>query len=115
MSLEELCKTHSCDVYPLTQTKGDMMGVVEALGTKTGTYDCRAYPMSRREAVKFDQNVENEMTQFMFSADVSLTNRNVIVWDSKVWRVREYRNMSGMGWLWKAWCEHTPNVALPTS
>lgn len=113
MSLKDLTSTHEVDIYPLTQTGGAVGDVVESLGTReVADQKCRVVPLAVKEKHLHDQTALGARYAVLFHKDVELTTRNALVWDSKVWRVREYSNASGVSWLWRAVVEHDPQVEI---
>ncbi len=113
MSLKDLTSTHKVDIYPLTQTSGAVADVVESLGTReVADQKCRMVPLKVAEQHQHDQTALGERYAALFHEDVELTTRKALVWDDKVWRVRQYKNASGVSWLWRAVVEHDPQVEI---
>ena len=115
MSLEELTSTHSAARHPLTLAQDDMGGDKETLGDKETDLNCRFIPISRKVRASYGVTDEREMYKVLFSADPSLTDAKALVWNSKVWRVREVIDSGGVGMVWHAIVEHVPQVELASS
>lgn len=114
MSLQDLCDMHAVKRYPITETADDMLGVVESIGTKEADLRARMTPLTVEERNEFDQNAENELYWARFSSDPSLDHTKCLVWNSKVWRVRETRDCGQLGRYYKVLVEHAPEVELST-
>lgn len=113
MSVESLTSTHTVDIYPLTKTPDAAGSEITSLGTRTEKDAlCRRVPMSREDARKFDQRALGEMFIVLFSTDKSLTTTNALAWDNKVFRVREYKDSGGVGYIFRAVVEHFPQIEL---
>lgn len=113
MSLRQLCSTHSCDVHPLTRTKGDMLGDIESIGARTATRNVRMIPMDRADRVRYGVSDESEAYRALFHEDPGLDSDQVLVWDGKVWRIVEAINSGGADLAWHAMIFHDPQMAAP--
>ena len=114
MSLKELTSPHTATIYDLATTKDAMGGPVEAISGSGTSVSCRFTPLSRDEVFKWDSTGLAEMYLVMFPADPSLSLRKVLVWSSKVWKVRKYDNASEMGGMWRAVVQYDPRISLAT-
>jgi len=112
MTLAALCNRDTVSVRTLTATKDAAMHTSEALSAETASLKCRVVELTSRQAWKFEQEGLNQMYQFLFAADPSLTLANALVWDSKVWRCREITNAGNMDRMWAVIAEHVPQVEL---
>lgn len=110
----DLFKVHTCDVYSWTVTQDDLMGNVETLGTQSAAdVASRWVPLSARQRVAYDVAQEVEGYMVCFPEDASLDTTKALVWNSKVWRIREYRDGSGgTGMVYHAIVEHVPKVEV---
>lgn len=113
MSLEDLASVHTADVYDLGTATDALAGTVESLGSaRTARLDCRFVPMSRRDSERYGATGENEMYKVLFAADPELDPTHALVWNDRVWRVREVINSGGIDMAWHAVVEHAPQVEL---
>ena len=103
---------HSADRYPLSTSTDDLMGTVESLGTKETTLPCRFVPLSADDRERYGIAREAYAYRVCFTADPDLDSTKALVWDDKVWRVREVLPSGGVGRVWVAIVEHVPQIEL---
>ena len=103
---------HSADRYALTTSDDMLMDDVEALGSKEAVLTCRFIPITTADRERYAIDREADAYKVLFDVDPSLTNAKVLVWTSKVWRIREVIDSGGIGWVWHAIVEHVPQVEI---
>ncbi len=112
--MTDLLKTHKCDRYAFTRSRDSMSGNVEALGSReAANLDCRMVPSTAADRQRYGVVDQQEFYRACFGTDPSALNK-ALVWNSKVWRVRDVVNSGGVGFIWVAFIEHCPQVELPT-
>lgn len=109
---EELLSPHSADRYSITSTVDDLMGTVETLGTKEATLACRMVPVSAADRQRYGITDDAYIYRACFPSNPGLSDSKLLVWDSKVWRVRQVIDSGGVGFIWVAIIEHVPQMEL---
>jgi len=113
MSLRDLL-IHTCNIYTLSTSQDDLMDTVESLPSsadETGVR-CRFEPVRRQEREAYGAVDMAELYLVTFEEDKELTAANALVWNDKVWRVREYSDPASAGLCYVAVVEHNPQVEI---